>query len=380
MTRVVILGSTGSIGRQALDVARMHPESVRVVGLSAGRDAAALAEQAAGFGVERTALGEDAAADLAALDDADIVLNAIVGAAGLRASITALAAGKTLALANKESLVAAGEVCLAAAARGGGRMVAVDSEHAAIAQCLQGASSEDVERLCVTASGGPFRTRAHLGDVTKEEALAHPTWSMGPKITIDCATLMNKGLEVIEARFLFDIDFDRIDILVHPQSIVHGLVFFADGSVVMQAAVADMRLPIQAALLGSHADRMTPAPDFATMGALEFEEVDHDRFPSIRLAYQAGRAGKTFPAVLNAANEEAVLAFLEDRVAFVDIPVVVEATMAEHDPAPAEDLDTVLDVDGWARRRARELIDQRPLVTSGSRRHTTDRAGIGRAR
>ena len=377
--RLVILGSTGSIGRQAIDVARRHPERLRVIGLAGGHDPKALADQAAELGVERTALGEDEAAGLAALEDADIVLNAIVGAAGLRASVTALEAGKTLALANKESLVAGGELCLAAAARGGGRIVAIDSEHAAISQCLQGAPSESVDRLCLTASGGPFRTRAHLGNVTKEEALAHPTWSMGPKITIDCATLMNKGLEVIEAHFLFGVDFERIDILVHPQSIVHGMVFFTDGSVLMQAAVADMRLPIQAALLGSHEPRMTPAPDLASTGTLEFEAVDHDRFPSVGLAYQAGRAGKTFPAVLNAANEEAVRGFLEARIGFVDIPAVVEQTMAAHDPSSAGDLEAVLDVDRWARRHAREIIDRRALEHTTDRRYSRDRTSIGRA-
>ena len=342
-----------------------------MVGLAAGRDAAALEDQAAELGVERTGLGEDAAVDLAALDEADIVLNAIVGAAGLRASIAALSAGKTLALANKESLVAGGELCLEAARRGGGRIVAVDSEHAAISQCLEGAARESVGRLCLTASGGPFRTRADLDGVTKEEALAHPTWSMGPKITIDSATLMNKGLEVIEAHFLFGIDFDHIDVLIHPQSLVHGLVFFVDGSVLMQAAVADMRLPIQSALLGSHAPGTTPVPDLARIGSIEFEDVDHDRFPAVRLAYEAGRAGHTFPAVLNAANEEAVRGFL-------DIPAVVEATITAHDAVPAGNLDTVLEVDSWARRHARELIDQRPLETTGARATRPTERALGR--
>jgi 1-deoxy-D-xylulose-5-phosphate reductoisomerase len=258
-------------------------------------------------------------------------------------------------------LIAGGEVCLAAAARGGGRIVPVDSEHAAIAQCLEGIDPKSVTRICLTASGGPFRQRANLSNVTVEEALAHPTWDMGPKITIDCATLMNKGLEVIEAHFLFDVAFDRIDILVHPQSVVHGMVTFADGSVVMQAAVADMRLPLQAVLLGTERVASAVEPiDLATVGSLSFEAVDHERFPSVELAYQAGTAGGTSPAVLNAANEEAVRGFLEARVRFIDIPSVVEETLAAHTSVDAGNLETVLEVDAWARDHARGVIETRP--------------------
>ena len=359
-TRLVILGSTGSVGRQALEVVRLHPDLLQVVGLGAGSDARVLEAQASDFGVEHTGLGDEDAVGLAALADADVVLNAIVGAAGLRASLAALSAGKTLALANKESLVSGGEVCLEAMEKGGGRIVPVDSEHAAIAQCLQGISPDALARICITASGGPFRTRPDLSDVTVEEALAHPTWSMGPKITIDSATLMNKGLEVIEAHFLFGIDYDDIDVLVHPQSVVHGMAVLKDGSVLMQAAVTDMRLPIQSALLGSQAvpSAVSP-PDLAALGPLTFEPVDHARFPSLHLAYEAGRAGRRSPAVLNAANEEAVNAFLEQRIRFVDIPNIVEATLEAHDPAPAGNLEAVLEVDTWARDYARRLISER---------------------
>ena len=354
----MILGSTGSIGRQALDVVKRQPDALRVVGLAAGKDADALSAQAAEHGVHRTALGEAGAVEMAMLEEADIVLNAVVGAAGLRASIAALEAGKVLALANKESLVAGGDACLAAGMRGGGLIVPVDSEHAAIAQCLQGVAPTAVDRICITASGGPFRERDDLTDVTKQEALAHPTWSMGPKITIDSATLMNKGLEVLEAHFLFGLDFDSIDVLVQPQSIVHGMVVLKDGSVLMQAARADMRLPIQSALLGTQeaAARVTP-PDFASLGQITFEPVDHKRFPAVGMAYEAGRIGGTAPAVLNAANEEAVHAFLDGRIGFLDITRVVEKTLEAHEAVPAGNLDTVLEVDAWARDRARGVIE-----------------------
>ncbi|HYN37350.1 MAG TPA: 1-deoxy-D-xylulose-5-phosphate reductoisomerase, partial [Actinomycetota bacterium] len=348
--RLAILGSTGSIGRQALDVVRLHPHLFEVVALSAGRDEQTLAEQATEFGVDKTGLGAVAAAELAVLDDADIVLNGIVGAAGLGPSIAALEAGKILALANKESLVAGGEACLSAAERGGGRIVPVDSEHAAISQALQGVPEKAVDRICLTASGGPFLRRSNLNNVSKEDALAHPTWNMGPKVTIDSATLMNKGLEVIEAHFLFGVDFDHIDVLVHPQSIVHGMVVMKDGSVLMQAGTADMRVPIQAALTGAERiDSGAEQLDLATIASLDFERVDHNRFPSLGLAYKAGRAGGSAPAVLNAANEEAVRGFLEDRVRFVDIPAIVEETLGAHEVVPAGNLQTVLEVDTWAR-------------------------------
>ena len=357
--RLAILGSTGSIGRQALDVVRLHPHRFEVVALTAGRDENTLMAQASEFGVSRTGLGAEASAELATLDEIDIVLNGIMGAAGLPASLAALESGKTLALANKESLVAAGDLCLATARESGAKIVPVDSEHSAIAQALQGVSEGALDRICLTASGGPFLRRKDLSDVTNEDALAHPTWNMGPKITIDCATLMNKGLEVIEAHFFFGLDFDHLDVLVHPTSTVHGMVVMKDGSVLMQAGVADMRVPIQAALTGpGRIDAGAGRLNLAALGSLHFEEVDEERFPSLGLAYSAGRAGGSAPAVLNAANEEVVRAFLEDRVRFLDIPAIVEQTLDAHEVVPVGNLETVLEVDNWAREYAREIMER----------------------
>ncbi|MGH2747711.1 MAG: 1-deoxy-D-xylulose-5-phosphate reductoisomerase [Actinomycetota bacterium] len=351
--QVVILGSTGSIGRQAIEVVTAHPDRFQLVGLGAGRDRESLERQADELGVAHTGLGEKAAVELATTIDANVVLNGIVGAAGLRVSVAALEAGKVLALANKESLVAGGEACLAAAARGGGRLAPVDSEHAAITQCLQGHDRDTVKRVVLTASGGPFRARADLGEVTPEQALAHPTWSMGPKITVDSATLMNKGLEVIEAHHLFGFAYEQIEVLVHPQSVVHGIVEFADGSVLMQAAPTDMRIPIQAAL---SCPEMLPAGygtlDLAATGSLDFEPVDRKRFPAVDLAFEAGRKGRSYPAALNAANEVAVSAFLGGSISFTDIPRIIEEVLDDHDPMDATELDAVLEVDAWARSRA----------------------------
>ena len=365
--RVAILGSTGSVGRQALDVIQRHPDHLKVTALVAGRDQAGLDEQAARFGVTRTGLGEEAEAEMATADDVDIVLNAIVGAAGLKASVAALSAGKALALANKESLVAGGAVCAAAAERGGGRVYPVDSEHASIARCLQGHGRDDVARLILTASGGPFRTRADQSDVTPDDALAHPTWSMGPKITVDSATMMNKGFEVIEAHHLFGFELDRIEVLVHPQSIVHGIVEMADGSLLMHAAITDMGVPIQMALLHDDADVAASfgSLDLATIGTLDFEELDPQRFPAVGLAYEAARKGDTYPAVLNAANEVAVDVFLEGRLAFLDIVRVTEEVLAAHQPTAATDLAAVLAADVWARSRAAEIAATRGLTLTG---------------
>ena len=354
---MVVLGSTGSIGRQAIEVARRHPDLLSVVGLVAGSDREGLAEQAQSLRVDATGLGPEAAVRLAALDDADVVLNAVVGAAGLRASVAALEAGKVLALANKESLVAGGEVCIAAASRGGGAIVPVDSEHSAIAQCLEGRPGATVERILLTASGGPFRERPDLSKVTPSEALAHPTWRMGPKITVDSATLMNKGLEVIEAHFLFGLPYERIEVVVHPQSIVHGIVELVDSSVLLQAAPTDMRIPIQAALLWP---QRAPSPaeplDFKELRALTFAPVDDRRFPLVGLAYEAGRMARSYPAALNAANEEAVRAFLDDAIAFTEIGEVVERVMEAHDPVDVSELDAVLEVDRRARMQARRVM------------------------
>jgi 1-deoxy-D-xylulose-5-phosphate reductoisomerase len=355
---IAILGSTGSIGRQTVEVVRAHPDLFEVVALVAGTDSEALAAQATELGVKRTGLGRAAALEMATGDDADIVVNAIVGAAGLEASVAALEAGKRLALANKESLVAGGEVCLAAARRGGGQIVAVDSEHAALNQCLAGRDPSEVERIVITASGGPFRKRLDLKNVTPSEALRHPTWEMGPKITVDSATLMNKGLEVIEAHFLFGLGYEQIDTVIHPQSIVHGIVEFIDGSTTMQAGPADMRIPIAAAL--SHPARLGPpfsSIDPADLGSLTFEPVDHARFPSLGLAFEAGRAGETYPAALNAANEVAVAAFLDGTLGFTGIPDVVQQVLDRHETRDPHDLDSVLGADRDARSAARGAVE-----------------------
>jgi 1-deoxy-D-xylulose-5-phosphate reductoisomerase len=363
---VVVLGSTGSIGRQALEVIAANPGRFEVLALAAGRDERALAEQVAATGARRHGLGAAAAAELATLDEADVVLNAVVGAAGLPASVAALEAGKTLALANKESLVAGGEVCVGAASRSGAAIVPVDSEHAALAQCLEGRDPATVARVVLTASGGPFRRRDDLSGVTPGDALAHPTWSMGPKITIDSATMMNKGLEVIEAHWLFHLDYDRITTLVHPQSIVHGIVEFVDDSALLQAAPTDMKIPIQSAL--SHPLRLVGAGkpvDLAGVGTLEFEEVDHERFPAVGLAYEAGRRGGSFAAVLNAANEVAVNSFLAGRTTFAGITELIGAVLDDHDGHECDSLEAVLEADQWARRRAEERLAKSAATIGG---------------
>jgi 1-deoxy-D-xylulose-5-phosphate reductoisomerase len=358
--RIAILGSTGSIGRQAIDVVLAHPHRFEVVSLVAGSNRALLDKQAAELGVTRAATGSAAAVEAAGAEDVDVVLNAIVGVAGLRASVAALEAGKTLALANKESLVAGGDACRAAADRGGGHLVPVDSEHASLAQCLEGRDRDAIRRIVLTASGGPFRTRVDLAGVTKEDALRHPTWAMGPKITIDCATLMNKGLEVIEAHHLFGFAYDDIDVIVHPQSVVHGIVELRDGSMIMHAAPTDMRIPIQWSLaaperLGSAWDAL----DLVKVSQLEFEPLDRERWIAVGLAYEAGRKGGSYPAALNAANEVAVGAFLDDRIAFTDIPAVTADVLAGHEPADVSTVEGVLAADADARARAEELLERR---------------------
>lgn len=375
--RVAVLGSTGSIGRQALDVAARFPDRLEVVSLAARANAALVAEQARAFGVRRVCLvdapaaaearyrlpgvevleGADALEELASAEDADVVLNALVGAAGLRSSVAALGARKRLALANKESLVTGGELVMSLAS--GAELLPVDSEHSAIFQCLVGESPDEVARLWLTASGGPFRgwTRRQLQEATREQALAHPRWTMGPKITVDSATLMNKGLEAIEAHHLFGTDYERIRVVVHPQSTIHSMVEFADGSVKAHLGVTDMRVPIQYAL--SHPERWDPpvAPlDLAHAGPFSFEEPDADTFRCLTLALEAGRTGGTMPAAMNAANEIAVAAFLEGRCRLTDIDCVVEAVMTAHDPAPLESLEQVAAVDAWARETACEFL------------------------
>ena len=386
MKRLAILGATGSIGRSALSVVDAHPERLRVVGLAAGDNAELLAEQArqyspavVGLATPQAAdrfrssyptfagtveVGADALVAVATANEADIVLCASSGTAALEAVLAAIEAGKTIALANKEVLVMAGDLVTAAAARRGVAVLPVDSEHNAIHQCLHGRGAHEVRRLVLTASGGPFRhmSREELEQVRPEAALQHPTWRMGRKITIDSATLMNKGLEVIEARWLFGVDADRIDVVIHPQSIVHSMVELMDGSVIAQLGVTDMRLPIQYAC--SYPDRWDgalPRLDLVRAGRLEFDEPDQDRFPCLRLAYRALREGATCPVVLNAANEVAVAAFLDGRLGFTMIPAMIERVMNDHRPEPVSSVDVVRRVDAWARARAAALTGELEL-------------------
>ncbi len=363
MTRgVVILGSTGSIGTQALDVLSRHRDAYRVIALAAGNNTELLARQAEEFDVPADlarACANDPAtlAELAAHPDADVVLNAVVGFAGLPATLAALQAGKRLALANKESLIAAGPVVAKARAAGGGEIVPVDSEHSAIYQCLRGGRASEVRRIILTASGGPFRgrTRDELQHVTRADTLAHPTWNMGAKITIDSSTLMNKGLEVIEAHELFDVGFDRVDVVVHPQSIVHSMVEFVDGATLAQLSEPDMRLPIGLALAAP--DRLPEAYgaiDWTQLRDLTFEVPDLDTFQCLALAYEAGRTGGTAPAILSAANEVAVTAFLAGRIGWLQIAAIVEETL-HAGAGNADEVADVLDAD----RRARAGVGHR---------------------
>lgn len=375
---VALVGATGSIGTQTLDVVERWPDRFEVVALACGRSSEVI-EQARRFGVSlvgvadrdaareiREALpgvevvdGPDAAAVVAGCG-ADVVVNGMVGSIGLSPTMAALRAGSRLALANKESLIVGGQLVHDAAAPD--QVVPVDSEHSAIAQCLRGGRAEEVARLVVTASGGPFRgrTRDQLKTVTVDDALAHPTWDMGAVITINSATLANKGLEVIEAHLLFDIDYDRIDVVVHPQSIVHSMVEFVDGATVAKLSPPDMRLPIQLAL--TWPERLAFAPttmDWTIAQDLTFEPLDDDTFPMVRLAVQAGRAGGTAPAAFNAANEVAVETFLQRGLDFLGITEVVAATLESHDVQTAESVEQVLAAEADARRTAAELIRRR---------------------
>ena len=380
MKRIAILGSTGSIGRSALAVVDAHPSRLQVAALAAGDNAALLAEQidlykprvaaiatATGLDRLRPALssatttrvlsGADGLLEVASHPEVDVVICASAGTAGLEAVLAAIEAGKTIALANKEVLVMAGALVTEAAQRNCVSILPVDSEHNAIHQCLHGRNPDEIRRLILTASGGPFRElpEADLERVRPEAALRHPTWQMGRKITIDSATLMNKGLEVIEAHWLFGVDADRIDVLIHPQSIVHSMVELNDGSVIAQLGITDMRLPIQYAC--SYPERWeTPLPtlNLAKAGRLEFHEPAHDRFPCLALAYRALRAGGTLPVVLNAANEVAVEAFLDGKLGFTAIPRVIEKTMNTHEIERVATIDTVRRVDRWARQQAHD--------------------------
>ena len=379
--RVVLLGSTGSIGTSTLKVARDLPERIEIVALAAAGNIVKLAAQARATGVRHVALydasqeaalrallppgvtihlGAEGLDELATLAEADIVLVAIVGTAGLHPALAAIEAGKDLAIASKEILVMAGEVITAAARRRGVKLLPVDSEHNAIFQCLDGhrGGEAEVARLILTASGGPFRTlpAAQLAAVTPPQALQHPTWNMGPKITIDCATLFNKGLEMIEARWLFDIGMERIDVVIHPQSIVHSMVEFTDGSVLAQLSRTDMCFPIQYALTWPDRVRGGLQPlDFPALAKLEFEAPRRADFPALDLARRAGLTGGTLPAVFNAANEIAVAAFRAERLPFPGIWQCVAAVMDAHQVQPSSTLQAVVAADHWARDAAADF-------------------------
>jgi 1-deoxy-D-xylulose-5-phosphate reductoisomerase len=368
--RVVLLGATGSIGRQACDVIARFPDHFELVGVVGGSDAVALAAVAARFGVEHVALvnpvegaelpagcavGMDAACEIAAMD-ADVVCVAITGAAALRPTLAAIDAGATVATATKEVLVMAGELVRARAAESAAHIIPIDSEHSALWQCLRGEDRESVARLVLTASGGPFLRRPldTFSSITAAEALAHPTWNMGPKVTIDSATMMNKGLEVIEAHFLFDTPYSMIDVAIHPRSIVHSWVEFCDGAIVAQLGVPDMRVPIALALAdGVRLPGVGPHLDLRDVSPLEFLPVDAVRFPAVALARAAGERGGLAPCVLNAANEEAVSAFTEGRCRFDDIVTLVGDALAAFDDRGVLSLDDVLAADAWARDHVR---------------------------
>ncbi|NCO65842.1 MAG: 1-deoxy-D-xylulose-5-phosphate reductoisomerase [Candidatus Aquicultor secundus] len=385
LKNIVILGSSGSIGLQTIDVVKRYPELFNVVGLAVNKSIDALEQQikelrpkavvvvdaekaqelsrriAGTSNIPELLTSIEGLEQLAAHPEADLVLNALVGSVGLRPTLAALRAGKTLALANKESMVAGGAIVAKVREETGAEILPVDSEHNAIFQCMVGERKREIKRLIVTASGGPFRGRtfSELESVTVEEALKHPRWTMGPKITIDSATLMNKGLEVIEAHWLFDLPYEQIDVIVHPQSIIHSMVEFEDGSIKAHLGQTDMRIPIQYTL--SYPDRL-PAPlpslDFVEVGKLTFEKPDVRNFPCLAYAYEAIRLGKTYPAVLNATNEQAVAAFLSKKIRFTDIPNIIKQVIERHEPGDETDLGIVLETE----HRAREYADR--LITS----------------
>jgi 1-deoxy-D-xylulose-5-phosphate reductoisomerase len=376
MKNVVLLGSTGSIGTSTIKVVEDLPDRIRLLGLAAGNNAELLLEQARKHRPEAISInhpekardlgkffgaatqvysGDEGLIKLATLPSADIVLIAIVGTAGLKPALAAIRAGKDIAVASKEILVMAGEIVMSEARKHGVRVLAVDSEHSAIFQCLDGKPSNSVRKLWLTASGGPFRNtpKEEFPNITVERALKHPSWVMGKKITIDSATLFNKGLEMIEARWLFDIGMDRVGVLVHPQSIVHSMVEFVDGALLAQLSTPDMCLPIQYAL--TYPDRAPSErvqTNFAKLGSLTFEEPDAERFPALKLARRAGEVGGTLPAVLNAANEVAVEAFVNQKINFPQITETVRQTMDAHKVVLHPSLEQILEADAWARREA----------------------------
>lgn len=380
--RLTILGSTGSVGRNVLRVVDQFPERFSVAGLAAGRNVGLLAEQVMRFGpdvavmldeglagqLKETVIGAgnveilhglDGYRAVAAMGSADLVVSAMVGSAGLIPTMAAIEAGKPVALANKESLVMAGEIVMGTAQKNGVSVIPVDSEHSAIFQCLAGQRRQDLKHIILTASGGPFlgKSAEDLDAITPETALCHPTWKMGPKITIDSATLMNKGLEVIEAKWLFDVPLELIQVVIHPESVIHSMVVYQDGSVMAQLGLPDMRVPIAYAL--SHPERLPlglPQPDFVDIGSLTFREPNLERFPCLALALEACRIGMTMPAVLSAANEVAVEAFLNYRIGLRRIGEVVQQVMSKHKPVTSPSLSDILGAAAWARRTAEEAV------------------------
>jgi 1-deoxy-D-xylulose-5-phosphate reductoisomerase len=385
LKNLCVLGSTGSIGISALEVVRSHPDKYRVVGLAAGKNVGLLMRQIDEFQPKAVAVfGEDLARELssrlsaverpqilfgqqgyvnlATTDEVDMVISAIMGAAGLRPTYSAIRAGKDVALANKETMVMAGALVMAESKTRGISLLPIDSEHSAILQSLQGHRREDVRRVILTASGGPFKdfTVERLREVTRDQALRHPNWDMGSKITIDSATLMNKGLEVIEAKWLFDLSMDQITILIHPQSIVHSMVEYLDGSIIAQLGIPDMTVPISYALsYPEHLENQLRPLELEKIGTLHFEEPDMEKFKGLALALKAAEIGDSMPTVLNGANEIAVHCFLEEKIAFLDIPEIIERTMEAHEVRTVADLDDVLEVDKWARETTKQVLRQK---------------------
>ena len=384
MKRIAILGSTGSIGCSSLRVIEAHPEAYQVTALAAGKNVDLLAEQIRKFsplvvavlgdeeaeslkkrldGGHKTKIvsGRDGFNHLATLEEVDTVISAITGAAGLVPTIAAIQAGKNIALANKETMVMAGPLVIEEVRRRGVTLLPVDSEHSAIFQCLQGHRRDDVRRVILTASGGPFRDFSYeeMGRVSPEQALKHPNWNMGPKITVDSATLMNKGLELIEARWLFGLDIHQIHILIHPQSVIHSMVEYKDGSILAQMGIPDMITPISYALsYPRHVDTMLPALDLERVGTLRFMKPDTGKFRCLELALQAAGIGESMPAVLNGANEVAVELFLRGRIGFLEIPSLIEKTMKAHTSFVIDSIEKVMEADAWARQRAAEFAER----------------------
>ncbi|MGG1633547.1 1-deoxy-D-xylulose-5-phosphate reductoisomerase [Paenibacillus sp. FSL K6-3182] len=379
MKKISILGSTGSVGTQTLDVIAHDPDRYQVVGLSAGANVDLIIEQAKQFNPSVVSLaskadaeaarphmppgtkvvyGEEGLVEVAAGTDADVVVTAIVGSRGLPATLAAIDAGKMIGLANKETLVTAGHIVMERAKKRGVSILPIDSEHSAIFQCLNGEDRKSINQITLTASGGSFRdrTREQLEGVTVAEALNHPNWSMGAKITIDSATMVNKGLEVIEARWLFDVTYDQIGVIIHPESIIHSYVEFTDHSIIAQLGMPDMRVPIQYAL--SYPERnVTPTSrlNLAQIGKLHFREMDFERYPCLRLAFECGKLGQSAPAVYNAANEVAVARFLKGEITFLDIERILETVVGKHEAADINDLQMISEVDAWARQLAQSV-------------------------